>query len=73
MSLSWKSPQSHESENDKNNVGRKSVILSLLSPSKGRLFGSNTSIADMPCSVHLLDDRCMSVSVSVSDLLDYDL
>ncbi|CAH8488940.1 unnamed protein product [Schistosoma haematobium] len=64
MSLSWKSPQSHESENDKNNVGRKSVILSLLSPSKGRLFGSNTSIADMPCSVHLLDDRCMSVSVS---------
>ncbi|CAI2725358.1 unnamed protein product [Schistosoma spindalis] len=64
MSLSWKSTQPHESENDKNNVSRKSVILSLLSPNKGRLFGSNTSIADMPCSVHLLDDRCMSVSVS---------
>uniref|UniRef100_A0A3Q0KKE6 FERM domain-containing protein n=1 Tax=Schistosoma mansoni TaxID=6183 RepID=A0A3Q0KKE6_SCHMA len=64
MSLPRKSSQSHDTENDKNSASRKSVILSLLGPNRGRLFGSNMNIADMPCSVHLLDDRCMSVSVS---------
>ncbi|CAH8458743.1 unnamed protein product [Schistosoma turkestanicum] len=64
MSVSRKSLQSHESENDKNNHRKRSGILSLLGPNKGRLFGSNASISDMSCSVHLLDDRCMSVSVS---------
>nr|CAH8832163.1 unnamed protein product [Trichobilharzia regenti] len=63
MSLSRKVSPSSRVEDDKN-IRKKSVIKNFLGSNKGRLFGSNTCITDISCCVHLLDDTCMSVSLS---------
>ncbi|CAH8467659.1 unnamed protein product [Heterobilharzia americana] len=66
MSLPRKVSTSSKSEDERNNCRKMSIILSFLGSSKGRVFGSNTCITDVSCCVHLLDDSCMSISLSVS-------
>ncbi|CAH8473976.1 unnamed protein product [Heterobilharzia americana] len=64
MSLPRKVSTSSKSEDERNNCRKMSIILSFLGSSKGRVFGSNTCITDVSCCVHLLDDSCMSISLS---------